>query len=345
MDKLLLSRFNEIITYVSPRIQYYLKNISENTINNIQEIRIRSNRPIVIVTSAGSSFLNKSGKLCYILSSNCVTATENEINDCVNKMCGYSMHSHYEDILNGYITLPNGSRVGLTGTAVYDKNEVKGMKNIDGINIRIPRFISGISESLFNSIFEKNTAGLAIVGPPSSGKTTLLKDLVYQFSSGRTGKYYKVCVIDERKEIISSHNDYSLIGLNTDVLYGYPKSKGISMAVRTLSPDIIVCDEIDSNEVDTIVDVMNTGVCFIVSVHALNFEELKRKKFYKLMIDNKCINYIALLKGCHEPGTISKIIKIDGEINENFVNYNDINSDHYNSIELYKNNQTAYKSG
>jgi stage III sporulation protein AA len=152
MDKLLLEKFYYTISYLPITTQKYLKKINVDVILNIQEIRIRSNRPIVIVTNTGCHFLNVTGKLCYILSSNCVSSSENDVLECINKMCGYSMHNHYEDILNGYITLPNGSRVGLTGTAIFDKNDVKGLKDIDGINIRIPRQIKGVSELLFNTI-------------------------------------------------------------------------------------------------------------------------------------------------------------------------------------------------
>lgn len=344
MDKVFLDNFNNIISYISPRIQIYLKNINESTIMNIQEVRIRSNRPIIIVTHTGSWFLNKSGKLSLIFSQNCVVASENEIYESINKMCRYSMHSHYEDLLNGYITLPNGSRVGITGTAVYDKNNVKGIKDIDGINIRIPRQIQGVSDSLFNTILNSNLSSLLIVGPPSSGKTTMLKDLIFQLSSGRIGKYYKICVIDERKEIVTSKKDMSTIGPNTDVLYGFPKSQGISMAVRTLSPDIIICDEVDSEEINSIIDVMNTGVKFILSVHAGNFNELKEKRFYKLILKNKCIDYIVILKGNNNPCKISEIKKINGDVNENSIDTDNSNFEHFNYFELYEENQTSYKS-
>ena len=345
MDKVFIENFNNIISYISPRIQIYLKNINDSTIMKIQEIRIRSNRPVVIVTNSGSWFLNKSGKLSLIFSPNCIVASESEIFESINKMCRYSMHSHYEDLLNGYITLPNGSRVGITGTAVYDKNNVKGIKDIDGINIRIPRQIQGVSEPLFDTILKDGPLSLLIVGSPSSGKTTMLKDLMFQFSSGRIGKYYKICVVDERKEIVTSKRDISSIGPNTDVLHGFPKSQGISMAVRTLSPDIIICDEVDSDEINAIIDVMNTGVNFILSVHAGNFQELKEKRFYKEILKNKCLNYFVILKGSNNPCEISEIIKINGDINENSVDSNNCNIEHFNSFELYKKNQDAYKSG
>ena len=112
MSKDVIKEFNYIISFISPRIRSLLKDLNEQLIVELQEIRMRANRPVVLVTRSGSSFLTKNSKSTLILSGNCVTATENEIVDTVNKMCGYSMHSHFEDILNGYNTLPNGARVG-----------------------------------------------------------------------------------------------------------------------------------------------------------------------------------------------------------------------------------------
>ena len=178
MDKMLIDSLNYILSYVSPRIQESIKKLNIEILNEIQEIRIRLKRPVVIVTESGCSFLTVTGKTSCIISSNCIFSDEFEIAETINKMCGYSMHSHYEDLLNGYITLPNGSRVGITGTAVYDKEFVKGIKNIDGINIRIPRNVTGISDNLFNRIFKSELSNLLVAGPPSSGKTTILKDLI-----------------------------------------------------------------------------------------------------------------------------------------------------------------------
>lgn len=318
MDKSFSNNFNNIISYISPRIQMYLKKMSEPMIENIQEIRLRSERPVVIVTPTGSSFLTLSGKTSYIYSSNCVISSENEIVDTVNKMCGYSMHSHYEDIINGYVTLPNGSRVGLCGTAVYEKEKVKSIKNINSINIRIPRTVFGVSEPIFNDVYKGKLKNLLIVGPPSSGKTTMLRDLAFQLSSGRMGKYHKICVVDERKELFPSQLDIKSLGPNTDVLLGFPKGKGISMAVRTLSPDVIICDEIGtSEEASEVLNGVNCGTKFALSIHADSVEELKNKRVFKEFFELNAIDKILFLSDSSYPCKISKIINADEVLNEN----------------------------
>ena len=321
MNTNFIDNFYYILTFITPRIQNSIKKLNDITINQIQEIRIRQNRPVVIVSNNGCSFLTSNGKLSSIISSNCIYPTENDITDTVNKMCGYSMHSHYEDILNGYITLPNGSRIGLTGTAVYNGDTVKGIRNIDGLNIRIPKKISGLCDEILNKIFKYGLHNVLIVGPPSSGKTTILKDLIYNLSSGSNGYLYKVSVIDERKEISSSIMNYEMLGPNTDVLLGFPKSIGISMAVRTLSPDIIVCDEISFNEINSITNAINCGVSFVFTIHAKNYDELKKNNLYKSMIKTSCIDYVVILKDSFDPGKIKSIIKVNGESYENNFDY------------------------
>lgn len=321
MDKSLLNNYQYIVSFLSPRIQMYLLKLSDDLIEKIYEIRIRADRPIMLVTSQGSAFLTNTGKISYIWSSNSVVAYKNEIEDTVNKMCGYSMHSHYEDILNGYITLPNGSRVGLCGTAIFDKDKIKGVKDISYLNIRIPRNINGISDTIFDNILKNGLDNIIIAGPPTSGKTTLLKDIEYQISSGRLGKYYKICVVDERKEICPDKRNVKSLGPNTDVLLGYPKAKGISIATRVLSPDLIICDEIGFNdEIDEIINGMNSGINFIISIHAKSFDELKHKKIYKKIINDTEINNLVLLSGKDSPGRVSKIIKIGDNCEENLHN-------------------------
>lgn len=331
-----IEEYKYIISFLAPRLHMYLMKISDALIGDLQEIRIRADRPIILVSKSGCCFLTNNGKTSLIASSNCVCAYKNEITETVNKMCGYSMHSHYEDLLNGYVTLPNGARIGLVGTAVFEKDKVKGVKDITSINIRIPRNITGISEDIMNIVFKNGIEDLLIVGSPSSGKTTLLKDIASQLSSGRLGKYYKICVIDERKELFPINISVNSVGPNTDVLSGYPKSQGIAIAVRTLSPDVIICDEIvHKNELDEILNGMNSGVKFILTIHASSIEDLERKYIFKKLFSSSGFNKIVLLEGSDKPGIVREIIDYNEIKYENCI---DIDIMRSNDFDICKTN-------
>lgn len=319
MDKSLRENFDYTVSFISPRIRLALQGLSDAAVENIQEIRIRSNRPVVIVAAGESSFLTANSRTSYIFSQNCVIASESETADTVSKLCGYSMHSHSQEILNGFVTLPNGARAGLCGTAVYEKGEIKSVKDISCINIRIPRNVSGVSEPIMDKLFKNGVQNLIIAGAPSSGKTTLLKDIALQLSGGRLGKYYKLAAVDERGELFSGKTDYLSLGPNTDVISGFPKAEGISMAVRTLSPEVIICDEIGGeNEALEISKGMNSGVKFILSIHANSAEDLKNKVQFKSLCRTNEFGNVVLLSGSAAPGTINRFLTCDEVLNENF---------------------------
>lgn len=318
MGKTFRNNFDYTISFVSPRLRLILQNLSDSVVKEIQEIRIRANRPVVIVAGGASCFVTSNSKTTFILSPNCISASENETFDTLNKICGYSFHSHTNDIMNGFVTLPNGSRVGVSGTAVYENGTVKSVKDISCINIRIPRNVLNVSEPVMEKLFSHGPTNLIIAGPPSSGKTTLLKDIAYQLSGGRLGKYYKVCVIDERRELFSAKSDSLMLGPNTDVISGFPKGTGIAMALRTLSPEVIICDEIGgNNEIEEIAYGMNSGVKFVLSIHAESVAELKRKKQFNELCYLSEFKNIVLLCGSDRPGTISRFVTYDEVKNEN----------------------------
>ena len=323
MDKTFKMNFHYTVSFISPRIRKTIEELNESVIENIQEIRLRKGKPVVIVSKGESEFLTKNSKTTFIESNNCLIPTENEIIDTINRMCGYSMHTQTENISKGYITLNNGCRVGIAGTAVCDDGCVKTIKDISSLNIRIVRNIFNISDSIFNYFINYGLSNILIVGPPNCGKTTMLKDIEFQFSSGRMGKYYKVCVIDERNELFS--NDFT--GPNTDVLSGLKKEKGILIALRTLSPDIVICDEISEiDEAKKVLEGMNSGVKFVLSLHASDIEELLNKDVFKLLVNSTCINTVAILSDSNNPGVITGLYRIEGKNDEiDFVNVNSNN--------------------
>lgn len=321
----------EILEIVSPRIKQSIENLQNA---EIFEIRLRKNSPVVIVTRQGSTFITKNGRLTQILSEQCLIAAEYEITDTLNKSCGYSLHSYSKELLNGFVTLSCGARVGVCGTAVYENGKLKSVKDVSCLNIRIPRTVKGVSDSLIKSVFSNGLTNLMIVGPPASGKTTLIKDLAYQISDGRLGKYYKVCVIDERFEISGEKGS---LGPNTDIIKGFTKATAISMAVRTMSPEIIICDEAGlDGETKEIIYGINCGVNFIITAHSNEEDFSKRLDLINLCKKGRFMK-IAFLSGAFLPGKIKRIADIN-EFTENGGNTLADTVGNFSEYKLYKAN-------
>jgi len=163
-------------------------------------------------------------------------------------------------------------------------------------------------------VYQNGICSALIAGMPASGKTTLLRDLTRQLADGEVFDYRRVCVIDERGEVGavyygSAQND---LGVTCDILDGYPKSEGIMIALRALSPDIILCDEIGGEQdVLALQSGVNAGVIFIATIHADSIAQLKRRPQFEALMKTGAFQKIVLLKDRDSPCSIKQIIDVE----------------------------------
>lgn len=262
--------------------------IPDSDIENLCEIRLRADRPATLVYPNRINFLSLSGRQTEFYSEGLFSLSAKEIEELFIKMCDYSVHSLTENIAEGFITLANGCRVGVYGTAVTKDGKISSVRNVDGLNIRLSAEQPGCARSIYNRLFLNNIKNTVICGPPMSGKTTILRDLCRLISNNGMKK---IAVIDERCELCGGD-----LGFNTDILRNYPKAKGIEIAVRTLSPDVIVCDEIGTkDEADKLCSLFNSGIKFIVSMHCSGIIELRNKPQYNVLNDSGAIEACVIL--------------------------------------------------
>ena len=272
------------------------------------EIRFRTGRPVSICTGKKSYYLTQMSTLTEVADRRCVCVNKQEMEELVLHLSGYSLHSHQSDFVNGFLTVKGGHRIGLSGSAVTQNGKICSVKQISSINLRISREVKGCAQELIRRVFTNGLANVLVAGSPASGKTTLIRDAVRLLS-----KTYQISVIDERSEIASMifgtpQND---VGPMTDILDGYPKSEGIIRAVRSLSPDLIVCDEIGSSQdIDALATGTNSGVHILATIHAANMEELMRKPLIHSLLERGSIDYLVFLSSKQVPGKIESIIKV-----------------------------------
>lgn len=101
----------EVMQYLPMRIQNVIVKMNSQYKSSIKEIRLRSNKPVVIVTEKGCAFLSVLGKISYIMSDNTVILSCDELSDTVKRICGFSLYAHQSEITDGFITLKGGHRV------------------------------------------------------------------------------------------------------------------------------------------------------------------------------------------------------------------------------------------
>lgn len=295
-----------VCRYLPSEIAESIERINPKDIDNITEIRIRAERPLCVTLWGESFFLEKSGNLTKSFQ-NCLRTGFSEINNILKSLCRYSVYSYDKEISEGFITIESGIRAGLSGTVSYSDGK-KTMRYINGINFRIPREVKDCGEKIYTRLLKNRPCGIIICGSVASGKTTLLRDLCRL-----CGNRYIVSLIDERGEIAGCRDGVPQndVGINTDIFDGFERSDGIVNSVRSMSPEIIFCDEISTEkDSDAMIKSAGCGVKFISTAHADSFENLVKRPYLYELINSGIFEYAVIMSGSSESGKIKDIRRI-----------------------------------
>lgn len=306
-----IKRFDVAVQHLSQRLTDVFLSMGKHEKENIREIRLRSEKSVVVICGSEAKFVSCTGRLTDIYSDLNLKTDAKEVSDIFIKLCGYSVHSFTDAINRGYITLSGGHRAGVAGTAVSENGKITAVRDVCCINLRIAREIKGAANEIYGSFFAGGLSCVIVAGPPSSGKTTILRDLARQLSGTERGRMYKTFVCDERCEIGAGvsgvpQND---LGVNCDLISCYPKEEGILIGLRSFSPDIIICDEIASYaEVSAVETGLNSGVSFALSIHAKDERELRAKPIMKRLLASGAFDGVVLLSAANA-GRAEKIFR------------------------------------
>ena len=293
----------EILSIFPGMLREALAELRVNT-NNLQEIRIRAGRPVTVLC----------GNREYI--SGRVTDGA-QVNEILAYLSSYSLYAYEDEIRQGFLSLPGGHRVGLSGQTVLESRRIKTITEISSLNIRFAHEIRGCADGLLPHLWENGRLlHTLIVSAPGRGKTTLLRDCIRQISNGSPyNGGMTVGVVDERSEIAGSFrgvpgND---VGMRTDVLDGCPKAEGMMMLIRSMSPKVIAVDEIgSSDELAALMTAMHCGCVLLATVHGSSMEELRKKPVLKDMMELKMFERYVVLDCGKKPGCVKMLLDRDG---------------------------------
>jgi len=252
----------------------------------LQEIRIRVDKPVVLLCEGSELFLNEEGEF-QETSKYAYCVDRMELEEILNHLCHYSMYAYEDELRQGFLTVSGGHRIGIAGQVVREgENVIRTIKNISYINIRIAHQIRGVADKVLPRLYDEGKLkNVLIISPPGCGKTTLLRDIIRQVSDGNAyGVGRCVGVVDERSEIAGSYqgqpqND---IGMRTDVLDGCPKTLGMMLLLRSTSPQVIAIDELGGEEDMKALHIAAfCGVGILATVHGESIEDVTERFGWK----------------------------------------------------------------
>ncbi len=310
------SAVNRILSILPTNIRCLLASLPGSIQGEIEEIRFRQGRPLVLGLSSKEIFLTAEGKPVQNISA-AYRITPKDMERLIQSISGSSLYALEEELRSGFITLPGGHRAGITGKAVLEGGRVMRLKYLSGCSIRVCREVAGAALGVLPYIIDKNSCGIyhtILVSPPRCGKTTMLRDMVRQISNGvpeRGLVGQTVGLVDERSEIAGCYRGIPQldVGVRTDVLDGCPKAEGMMMLLRSMSPRVIAADEIGRREdVDALEEVLNAGVKILITAHGSTIAELAERPVLSKLIRHKMIERFVILSRSKGAGTVEEII-------------------------------------
>lgn len=238
---------------------------------------------------------------------NPIIATRDLINYVVTVATKKSIYAYNDEIKNCYIQSENGIRIGVCGTVVYDNQKILTIKNITSLNIRVAHEIIDCSKKVIDFIcYNKCVKNTLILSAPGLGKTTMVRDITRKLSDEQNIE--NLLLIDERFEIAGGGSLFLNVGGNTDILSGADKSFSFKQALKTMTPTVIITDEItNDDDICSVMQAINSGVKVIATTHASSITDIKTNSLFNKLVAGKYFERYVLLSNKNGVGTIDSV--------------------------------------
>ena len=281
--------------------------INKNIENELQEIRIRSDKPIIL----------KMRFKDYVID---YRVEQSEVLRTLEKLCENSIYAYKNQLCEGFLTVKGGHRIGVTGTVVIENQKVININYINSLNFRIARQVVGCSNDIIGQILDiknKTIYNTLLVSPPGKGKTTMLRDVIRNISNGIAELKFNglTCgVVDERGEIAAvSQGIVNLdVGKRTDVISNVPKYIGMEMLVRSMGIDVIATDEIGNySDIEAIKYANCSGVGLVFTMHGKDLTDILKRDGIKELLHNNLFRNVIVLSNKKGVGTVENIYNLE----------------------------------
>lgn len=298
-----------LFDYFPQPLRPVLYRLPETSRNELEEIRLRCQCGLQLKLRSGFFYADKQGRLLRSESGS-FTVTRSLLSACLEQFTASSLYSKEQELSNGFLTLEGGHRVGFCGTCTVKEGKITAIRDISSVNVRVSHQMIGVSDSLMPYLIRqgrvKNTL---IISPPGCGKTTLLRDIARNLSDGFDSyPGTDVAIADERGELGAVHggipgND---LGRRTDILHCAPKAEGMITLLRSMSPNVLITDEIGSRQDETAVKQATlSGVSVICSAHGYSRRDIAARlpeleALFELFITLECTDGVHQIKSVEE---------------------------------------------
>jgi len=310
----IIERCRKVLPFLAPGLRRIFEGFDGAFWSKLEEIRLRAGKPLQIEGGV-SAFVSQRGEVT-IDPTRGYTVEEEDIYRTLQLIGGNSLYALEEELKEGFITIPGGHRIGLSGECLSTEGRLLRVKRITSLNIRLTRELIGIADAVLPYIFEgSRPLRTLILSPPQGGKTSLLRDIIRSMGNGEGIDFpLKVGVVDERNEISGSYQGIPQldIGFCTDALCCCPKKEGVFLLLRSMGPQVIATDEIGKpGDIEFVEEILNAGVGFISTAHAWRLEDLSARPGLKRIWRRGLLERVIILSRRMGTGTLEGVW--DGE--------------------------------